>query len=134
MTIGSKKHSIAFSVINGRSNKTMNVFPLSNGQVRIMVDASELDPSQELTLEAFAKIAQAAAAPAKFLIRSSNWLTFYKVNERRAQSYSYKNRIFLAGDAAHVHSPAGGQGMNLGLQGTHAAHNVDLSVKEMSNV
>jgi len=95
----------------------MNVFPLSDGRVRIMVDASHLDPSQELTKEAFEKVAQEAAAPAKFSVKEVDWMTFYRVNERRAERYSHKNRIFIAGDAAHVHSPAGGQGMNLGLQG-----------------
>ncbi|KAF9355111.1 hypothetical protein BGX26_006986 [Mortierella sp. AD094] len=104
------------TVINGRNNQTMNIFPLSDGRVRIMVDGSSLDPKKELTNEAFEKIIQAAAAPSKIFVKSSSWLTFYKVNERQAASYSHKNRIFIAGDAAHVHSPAGGQGMNLGLQ------------------
>ncbi|KAF9202513.1 hypothetical protein BGZ49_007340 [Haplosporangium sp. Z 27] len=104
------------TVINGSNNQTMNIFPLSDGRVRIMVDGSSLDPKAELTVEAFEKIVQAAAAPSKIFVKSSSWLTFYRINERQAASYSHKNRIFIAGDAAHVHSPAGGQGMNLGLQ------------------
>ncbi|KAF9119534.1 hypothetical protein BGW39_000237 [Mortierella sp. 14UC] len=36
-----------------------------------------------------------------------------------ADQFVYKNRIFLAGDAAHIHSPAGGQGLNTGLQDAH---------------
>ena len=83
-----------------------------------MVDCTgELDPSKPLTLEAFTKLAQAAAYPTRFHVKTESWLTYYKVNERQAETYSHKNRIFLAGDACHVHSPAGGQGMNLGLQG-----------------
>jgi 2-polyprenyl-6-methoxyphenol hydroxylase-like FAD-dependent oxidoreductase len=43
------------------------------------------------------------------------WLASFRINERKVKDYS-KGRVFLAGDAAHVHSPAGGQGMNTGMQ------------------
>jgi hypothetical protein len=43
------------------------------------------------------------------------WLASFRINERKVKEYS-KGRVFLAGDAAHVHSPAGGQGMNTGMQ------------------
>ncbi|MEX0809657.1 MAG: NAD(P)/FAD-dependent oxidoreductase [Dongiaceae bacterium] len=39
-----------------------------------------------------------------------------KVQVRRARRYQVKNRVFLMGDAAHVHSPIGGRGMNLGIE------------------
>eukprot|EP01036_Dinobryon_divergens_P000771 gene770-1004_t len=43
------------------------------------------------------------------------WLAAFRINERKVKEYS-RGRVFLAGDAAHIHSPAGGQGMNTGMQ------------------
>lgn len=45
----------------------------------------------------------------------TSWFAEYRTHHRVVNSFS-KGRIFLAGDAAHIHSPAGGQGMNTGLQ------------------
>jgi 2-polyprenyl-6-methoxyphenol hydroxylase-like FAD-dependent oxidoreductase len=43
------------------------------------------------------------------------WFSLYKVHSRRVNKFS-KGRCFLAGDSAHIHSPAGAQGMNPGIQ------------------
>jgi hypothetical protein len=53
--------------------------------------------------------------PRKVTLSNPQWITTFRVNERLAGSYRSGN-VFLMGDAAHVHAPAGGQGMNLGLQ------------------
>jgi len=44
-----------------------------------------------------------------------NWFSTYKVHMRHVEKFS-SGRCFLAGDSAHVHTPAGGQGMNTGIQ------------------
>ena len=43
------------------------------------------------------------------------WGSRFRIHHRVADTYR-AGRLLLAGDAAHVHSPAGGQGMNLGIQ------------------
>lgn len=51
----------------------------------------------------------------KLELSAPAWITRYRVHHRGVDHYA-KGRVFVAGDAAHIHSPAGGQGMNTGLQ------------------
>ena len=48
-------------------------------------------------------------------LRSCSWFSTYRIHHRRAQRFR-EGRCFLLGDAAHIHSPVGAQGMNTGLQ------------------
>jgi 2-polyprenyl-6-methoxyphenol hydroxylase-like FAD-dependent oxidoreductase len=56
-----------------------------------------------------------AFAGGKLRLRDPVWLTYFRLHHRHAARYR-AGRVFLAGDAAHVHSPAGAQGMNTGIQ------------------
>lgn len=51
-------------------------------------------------------------------ITKVNWFSTYKVHSRRVNKFS-NGRCFLAGDAAHIHTPAGAQGMNTGIQDSY---------------
>lgn len=51
----------------------------------------------------------------KLDIKKVNWFSVYNVHSRSVNSFS-KGRCFVAGDAAHIHTPAGAQGMNTGIQ------------------
>jgi 2-polyprenyl-6-methoxyphenol hydroxylase-like FAD-dependent oxidoreductase len=51
-------------------------------------------------------------------LSSMRWSSVYRVSHRLASAYG-RGRAFIAGDAAHIHPPVGGQGMNTGLQDAH---------------
>ncbi len=50
----------------------------------------------------------------KVTVKAVNWFSTYRVHHRVAEQFR-QGRVFLLGDAAHIHSPAGGQGMNTGI-------------------
>jgi 2-polyprenyl-6-methoxyphenol hydroxylase-like FAD-dependent oxidoreductase len=56
-----------------------------------------------------------AEAEIELDISHVNWFSVYKVHSRHVNKFS-EGRSFLAGDSAHIHTPAGGQGMNTGIQ------------------
>jgi 3-(3-hydroxy-phenyl)propionate hydroxylase len=54
-------------------------------------------------------------SPKPILISDPTWLTRFRAHHRMTTHFR-RGSVFLAGDAAHIHSPAGGQGMNTGIQ------------------
>ncbi|MEP7064509.1 MAG: FAD-dependent monooxygenase [Gemmatimonadota bacterium] len=90
------------------------VFPLAGehrvrliGTVKVPVGADQPTPT-------FADVSGHAITQMHVAVDTVNWFSTYRVHHRVALSFR-KQRAFLLGDAAHIHSPVGGQGMNTGL-------------------
>jgi 2-polyprenyl-6-methoxyphenol hydroxylase-like FAD-dependent oxidoreductase len=99
------------------SDGVLIIIPITPGRFRVIADAGLTDsknPRGELTIENIqATLDQ--RGPGGITISDPIWLTYFRINERKVADYQ-RGRVFLAGDAAHIHSPAGGQGMNTGIQ------------------
>ena len=95
-------------------------FPLHGTRYRVIADVGESSGSigegnrPTPTVEEVQQILD-VRGPGGIQVSDPVWLSSFSINERKVSDYR-SGRIFLAGDAAHVHSPAGGQGMNTGMQ------------------
>jgi 2-polyprenyl-6-methoxyphenol hydroxylase-like FAD-dependent oxidoreductase len=84
------------------------------GTVRVMVTEAHAGTTSEPTLSELSE-GLIAVYGTDYGIHSPTWITRFTDMTRQAASYR-EGRILLAGDAAHVHSPVGGQGLNIGVQ------------------
>jgi len=89
-------------------------FPMPGERWRVITVLPPGVPENDPTLEEIQANVD-AVVPWKVTLSDPVWLSTFKVPYRRVKHYRH-NRIFLAGDAAHCHSPVGGQGMNTGMQ------------------
>jgi 2-polyprenyl-6-methoxyphenol hydroxylase-like FAD-dependent oxidoreductase len=92
------------------------VLPMANGRMRFLAEVHyaagapiNMNPTQD---ELQAIIDRRIGG---IRVVRSHWLTSFEIRHARVPAYRW-GRVFLAGDAAHIHSPAGGQGMNTGMQ------------------
>ncbi|MBV9749651.1 MAG: FAD-dependent monooxygenase [Acetobacteraceae bacterium] len=92
------------------------LFPISPGRYRIIADLRhpESAPLIDPTLDQVQAVID-RRGPGGLVAFDPIWLSAFRINERMVRDYR-SGRVFVAGDAAHVHSPAGGQGMNTGMQ------------------
>lgn len=80
-------------------NKALAVFPLGGKQFRLISNARDL----------------IGLLPKHGVLEKVNWESTFRISLRQVSTYQ-KGRVYLAGDAAHIHTPAGGRGMNLGIE------------------
>jgi 2-polyprenyl-6-methoxyphenol hydroxylase-like FAD-dependent oxidoreductase len=116
MEVGLSREEIADQVTEIRkTDKRFMLGPFGDGVYRVVVPAAGGgDGAPPPTLEDF-KHQLRAVAGTDFGVHSPRWLSRFGDATRLAERYRV-GRVLLAGDAAHIHPPAGGQGLNLGVQ------------------
>ncbi|KAI1173793.1 FAD binding domain-containing protein [Nemania sp. FL0916] len=109
-------------IIHSASSGSLMIIPRENKLVRLYIQLTEVSANggrvdrSKITPEVIFKAAQNIISPYKLDYHYCDWWTAYQIGQRVSDKFSKLNRVFLAGDAVHTHSPKAGQGMNVSMQ------------------
>ncbi|KAF2125226.1 hypothetical protein P153DRAFT_349644 [Dothidotthia symphoricarpi CBS 119687] len=112
--------------IHSATNGSLMVIPRENKLVRLYIQLNEIKPDasgradrSQITPAVILAAAQKILAPYTLSYKICHWWTAYQIGQRVGTNFDFKNRVFLAGDAVHTHSPKAGQGMNVSMQDSY---------------
>ncbi|KAL7809441.1 family 16 glycoside hydrolase [Trichoderma gracile] len=113
--------------IHSANHGSVMVIPRENKLVRLYIQLTTTEKSggsssradrSKINPQVILESAQRIMAPYNITYRKLDWWTAYQIGQRVGTSFSVHERVFLAGDAVHTHSPKAGQGMNVSMQDT----------------
>ncbi|OAV99742.1 hypothetical protein PTTG_00482 [Puccinia triticina 1-1 BBBD Race 1] len=109
--------------IHSAQNGSVMIIPREQDMVRLYIQIPQPEKGKrpnraDVTPDRLLKAAQSIFAPYTMEIPKIEWYTCYEIGQRLANHWSWNDRVFIAGDACHTHSPKAGQGMNISMADT----------------
>jgi phenol 2-monooxygenase len=111
--------------IHSAESGSIMIIPREEGLVRFYVQlqdrakAGERVDRTKFTPEMVIEHAKKIFHPYSFDVQQLDWFTAYHIGQRVTDKFSKNDRVFIAGDACHTHSPKAGQGMNTSMMDTY---------------
>ncbi|KAI1642261.1 putative phenol 2-monooxygenase [Daldinia loculata] len=112
--------------IHSAENGSLMVIPRENKFVRLYIQLKEVTPDasgradrSKITPDSILNAARKILSPYKIDYEYCDWWTAYQIGQRVGTQFDAHERVFLAGDAVHTHSPKAGQGMNVSMHDTY---------------
>ena len=111
--------------IHSAESGSVMVIPREKKLVRLYIQLTEVSKNggqvdrSTITPSIILQAAQRIMFPYKLTYTYCDWWTAYQIGQRVGNKFSSSDRIFLAGDAVHTHSPKAGQGMNVSMQDSY---------------
>ncbi len=111
--------------IHSAESGSVMVIPREKKLVRLYIQLTEVSKNggqvdrSTITPSIILQAAQKIMSPYKLTYTYCDWWTAYQIGQRVGNKFTSADRIFLAGDAVHTHSPKAGQGMNVSMQDSY---------------
>ena len=108
---------------------TFSAGPLPSNKWRLFIEIGQGESVPEVTLELLQRLLAERTGDRTTRASNPTWLSEFRINSRMVDRFR-EGRVFLAGDAAHIHSPSGGQGITTGMQD---AYNLSWKLAQVIN-